>query len=132
MLRRALGALFHIHGRVAARFSNKTAPLDVARIGLAPSGAVASVTDLIGPATRAGLMIEVRQSGVTFIGNMIPPRVNGDLESRLSSDVITQLVAFARAGRRDDFFFLAGASGLALADRDGFWSNMRHRLGLGE
>jgi hypothetical protein len=48
----------------------------------------------------------------------------------VSKDTVATLVEYARAGRRDDFFWLARASGI---DRDGieaFWRGVRGRLGL--
>ena len=53
--------------------------------------------------------------------------VAGDAESHVSAATVQELVALARAGRRDDFLFLAGAVGVA--DREGLWAGTQRRLG---
>ena len=48
----------------------------------------------------------------------------------VSRDTVDTLVEYARAGRRDDFFWLARASGIDRERIEAFWRGVRGRLGL--
>jgi hypothetical protein len=57
------------------------------------------------------------------------PAVVNNRESPVDADAAATLVDLAREGRHDDFMFLAGASGVAIAKREELWDGTRARLG---
>ena len=54
--------------------------------------------------------------------------VIGDSQSAVSDDTVTELVALAKANKREDFDFLAGACGVAPERRDALWTGTRARV----
>lgn len=54
----------------------------------------------------------------------------GDEQSTVPADTIETLVDLAREGNRDDFMFLAGASGVRPEQHEELWAGTRKRLGL--
>lgn len=48
----------------------------------------------------------------------------------VSKDTAATLVEYARAGRREDFLWLARASGVDREEVETFWRGVRNRLGL--
>lgn len=54
--------------------------------------------------------------------------VEGDAASAVPPDTVKELVALAKADKREDFDFLAGAVGVPAARQDALWTGTRARL----
>ena len=54
--------------------------------------------------------------------------VEGDAQSPVDEDAIKELVALAKADKREDFDFLAGAVGVPRRQRQELWRGTRARL----
>ena len=67
----------------------------------------------------------------SWVDPLAAPRlIAGDEQSTVPPDIVTELVAFAKAGNREDFDFLAGSAGIPREQHEEMWSGCRHRLGL--
>ena len=63
------------------------------------------------------------------LGGFGAPCIQGYGESHVPPETITELVAFAKAGQRENFDFLAGSAGVPAEDRDALWAGTLRRLG---
>jgi hypothetical protein len=85
---------------------------------------------MFGLSPQLGETLRLRRLLDELIGWPLSAPVSGDDQSAVHPDTISTLVDLAREGRREDFVFLAGASGVASVDTEALWSGTRKRLGL--